>query len=95
MRHHLIALTLITAFFTSTVWADVVEDSRQATADILFDMDIENASFKINHDGYVDISFGKSLSQEQYLAAVKRLKNNPAIPGVLAGRGSSDYCPVP
>jgi hypothetical protein len=58
-------------------------------------MDIENASFKVRHDGYVDILFGKSLSDEQYRAAIERLKAEPAIPGILAGRGSQDYCPIP
>lgn len=64
-----------------------------ATADVLFDLDIENASYKVRHDGYVDILFGPSLSEQQYQQALQSLKAHPDIPGVLAGRGSADFCP--
>ena len=66
-----------------------------AVADVLFDMGIENASFKARHDGHLDIEFGPSLPDEQYAAAIARLKAHPDIPGLLAGRGGRDYCPVP
>jgi len=71
------------------------QSAEAATADVLFNLDIENASYKVRHDGYVDISFGPRLPETDYQAAITALKAHPDIPGILAGRGSADYCPLP
>jgi hypothetical protein len=71
------------------------EAAADAAADVLFDLDIENVSFKVRHDGYVDLVFGPGLPESRYRAAIRALKAHPQIPGILAGRGTSDLCPVP
>lgn len=76
--------------------ANAGQDAADAAlADILFDMDLENVSYALRSDGFVDITFGPSVPNDLYLEAVDRLREHPDIPGVLAGRGSTDFCPVP
>ncbi|MCB1734131.1 MAG: hypothetical protein H6981_05575 [Gammaproteobacteria bacterium] len=66
-----------------------------ALADILFDMDLENVSYALRTDGFVDITFGAAVSNADYQEAIQRMRDHPDIPGVLAGRGSANYCPLP
>ena len=77
------------------VLAGPSEAALAATADVLFELDIENASYKARSDGYIDILFGPGLAEDRYLEAITRLKAQPDIPGILAGRAASDYCPLP
>ena len=69
--------------------------SETALADVLFELDMENVSYSIRHDGFIDITFGSAVTDEEFLKTVKMLNEHPDIPGVLSGRGSRNYCPIP
>ena len=94
MHRRLLGILLI-AVASWTAQAADPQRAEAAVADVLFNLDIENASFKVRHDGYVDILFGPALPDAGYQAAIAALKAHPDIPGILAGRGSSDFCPLP
>jgi hypothetical protein len=69
--------------------------AEAAAAAVLFELDIENASYKVRRDGHLDILFGPSVPAERYRQALDALHAHPDISGVLAGRGSADFCPSP
>jgi hypothetical protein len=75
------------------VWAGQSE-SEAAVAEILFAEDMENASYTLRGDGFVDILFGVAVSDQDYRRVLDKLKSHPAIPGVLAGKGKTNFCPV-
>lgn len=81
----------------STVANGVAGQDRASAAltEILFDMDLENVSYALRSDGFVDITFGAAVANDVYLEAVQRMRDHPDIPGVLAGRGSANFCPLP
>jgi len=70
------------------------DESGTAVARILFDADTENASYSIRRNGFVDILFGPSVSDADYIRILEQLRQHPDIPGVLPGRGSTDFCPI-
>ena len=70
-------------------------ESEDAVTGILFDENMENVSYSLRNDGFVDISFGIAVEEKDYVRIVERLRKHPDIPGVLAGRGSKNYCAVP
>jgi hypothetical protein len=70
------------------------DKAETAVTQTLFDADMENVSYSIRRDGFVDILFGPSVDEKEYIRIVERLRAHPDVPGVLAGRGKSDYCPV-
>lgn len=76
-----------------TAWAGQAE-SEDAVTRILFEEDMQNASYAVRSSGFVDILFGPSVKDDDYSRILAKLKSDPAIPGVLAGKGKSDYCPV-
>lgn len=69
-------------------------ESENAVTGILFEEDMPNGTYSLRQDGFVDILFGPSVADSDYARILKRLKEHPDIPGVLAGKGVSDYCPV-
>ena len=70
-------------------------ESENALTNILFDEDMENVSFSLRGNGFVDILFGIAVPENDYVRIVGRLRNHPDIPGVLAGRGTANFCKVP
>lgn len=70
-------------------------ESENAVTNILFDETMENVSYSLRSDGFVDISFGIAVDEKDYIRIVERMRKHPDIPGVLAGRGSKNYCAVP
>ena len=70
-------------------------ESEDAVTGILFDENMENVSYSLRNDGFVDISFGIAVEEKDYIRIVERLRQHRDIPGVLAGRGSKNYCAVP
>lgn len=76
-----------------------VENQNQASLAItgtLFDNDIdETATYSIDKEGHVDISFDKSVSEETYTKVVTELRKNPLINGVWASQGGVQVCPLP
>ncbi len=89
----LLLAALLTLILSNTAQAGANE-SEAAVARILFDADMENASYSIRRDGFVDILFGPSVSDTEYAKLLDQLKTHPDIPGVLPGRGAGDYCPI-
>ena len=85
----LVSLSCVVA----TAWAGQAE-SEEAVTNILFEEDMQNASYSLRSNGYVDILFGPSVSDADYARILNKLKTHPNIPGVLAGKGKSDYCPT-
>jgi hypothetical protein len=69
-------------------------ESETAVANILFEQNMENVSYKVRPDGFVDILFGPAVSNGDYSRLLDLLKHHPDIPGVLAGKGKSNYCPI-
>jgi len=57
-----IAILLFT--LSGALHAAAPQAAFTATGDVLFELETENASFKVRHDGYVDILFGPSLPDE-------------------------------
>jgi len=95
LRTALLLSTLLALTLLRPALAGAPGAALAATADVLFELDIDNASYKARDDGYVDILFGPSLSDARYREALARLRAHPDIPGILAGRGGQDYCPTP
>lgn len=95
MKNNRLALLVLLSSLCSPLLAADPQAAFTATGDILFDLEIENASFKVRSDGYVDILFGPSLPDAAMDEAMAKLKAHPDIPGILAGRGGQDFCPTP
>jgi len=59
-----------------------------AVADILFNYDgaEEFASYAVRADGFVDITFARNMPDALYSELLAKLKGDPQIPGVLAGK---------
>lgn len=70
-------------------------ESEDAVTNILFDENMENVSYSLRNDGFVDITFGIAVEEKDYMRILNRLRQHPDIPGVLAGRGLKNYCAVP
>jgi hypothetical protein len=74
-------------------WAGQAE-SEAAVARILFDSDMENVSYKVRADGFVDILFGMAVGDAEYGRILEKLRSDPDIKGVLPGKSSTNYCPI-
>lgn len=70
-------------------------ESEDAVTNILFDENMENVSYSFRRDGFVDILFGPAVDEKDYIRIVERMRKHPDIPGVLAGRGSKNFCSLP
>jgi hypothetical protein len=70
-------------------------ESEDAVTGILFEANMENVAYSLRGNGFVDISFGIAVPEAEYIRIVERLRAHPDIPGVLAGRGSKNYCAIP
>lgn len=66
-----------------------MDKASAAVANILFDFDgaEQFATYSVNDDGFVDITFARNMPDRIYSAILNRLQNNPDIKGVLAGKG--------
>ena len=71
------------------------EETEAAVAETLFELEMENVSYAIKAAGDLHITFGAAVSAADYADAVRRLKAHPHIPAVIAGRGSTNFCPLP
>lgn len=86
---------LIAALFTMLIALPAyagLEESEDALTNLLFDEKMENVSYTFRSDGFVDILFGVDVPEQEYVRIVELIRKNPKIPGVLAGRGSGNYC---
>lgn len=73
-----------------TVLAGEAQDAADlAVANILFEYDGagEFATYRIDGRGFVEITFASNMPDALYSEILNRLQHDPAIRGVLAGRG--------
>ncbi len=83
-------LLLVVSILAAPVSAsDAQFKADSAVADILFDYDGSEqfASYAVNQDGFVDITFSKNIPDTLYSEILQRLQNHADIDGVLAGTG--------
>jgi hypothetical protein len=90
---HLIAL-FVSLLFVLPAFAGQAE-SEDALTNILFEEDMENVFYSFRDNGFIDIWFGPAVPEKDYIRIVERIRKHPDIPGVLAGRGSKNYCAIP
>ena len=69
-------------------------EAERAVTNILFDENMENVSYAFRGDGFVDIVFGLAVPEADYIRIVERIRKHPDVPGILAGRGTGNYCAV-
>ncbi|MHB1085070.1 MAG: hypothetical protein ACYCZA_09560 [Thiobacillus sp.] len=89
-----LVVVFVSLLFSLSAFAGQPE-SEDAVTNILFDENMENAYYAFRSDGFVDIWFGPAVSDKDYSRILERLRTHPDIPGVLAGRGTKNYCAVP
>lgn len=59
-----------------------------AVAGILFEYEIsEYSSYRVNDKGFVDITFPRDMPEALYAEVLTRMQDDPAIDGVLSGKG--------
>lgn len=68
---------------------DVESKAGEAVANIIFEYDGSNEflSYHVRPDGFVDAVFASNTPETLYTEIVEKLRANPNIKGVLAGRG--------
>ena len=81
--------TTLGAFGPGRALADnAFSSTSAAVSDILFDYDADEwAAFSIRSDGFLDITFARNTPDELYREILGKLKSDPRIKGVLAGKG--------
>lgn len=84
-----IIISLILCLSVISVVADELDKADSAVANILFDYDgsQEFASYAINEDGFVDITFASNTPDKLYGEILTKMQNHPDIDGVLSGKG--------
>lgn len=87
-------VVLVSLLFALPAFAGQAE-SEDAVTNLLFDENRENVSYSFRGDGFVDILFGPAVNEKDYIRIVERMRSHPDIPGVLAGRGSRNFCSLP
>ena len=92
VRRLLVLLAIL--LFALPVQAGQAE-AESALTNILFDENMENFFYTLRDDGFVEILFGPAVAENDYIRIVERLRKHPAIPGVLAGRGTKNFCGIP
>jgi len=88
-----IAPVLLCLALSWTAYAGQSE-AEAAVARILFETDMENTSFSVRPDGFVDILFGAAVSDADYIRIVEKMRSDPDIKGVLAGKAVGNFCAV-
>lgn len=68
---------------------EIESKASEAVANVLFDFDGSNefVSYRVREDGFVDAVFARNTPEALYSEVVEKLRANPDIKGVLAGRG--------
>ncbi len=90
MKPALLFLTLTLFLGSAPVLAsDAEAKAGEAVANVLFDFDGSNefVSYRVREDGFVDAAFARNTPEALYTEVVEKLRANPDIKGVLAGRG--------
>ena len=85
----LFRVMLIFMFYFGSAMAEVsVEKTESAVADILFDNELDEfATYNIDEDGLVDITFPNNMPDNVFGKVVRELKTHKDIDSVLPGRG--------
>ena len=71
------------------------EEASTALTEILFDSDMENVSYTVDGSGSIDITFGVSVQDDEYVSILGKLNAHPHINSVLASRGHVNFCGRP
>ena len=72
---------------------DALSKTSSAVANILFEYDADEfASYSIQDDGFLDITFARNTPDALYSEILNKLQKHPDIKGVLAGKGGPS-CP--
>ncbi|MGB0721765.1 MAG: hypothetical protein ACPGU7_05140 [Gammaproteobacteria bacterium] len=87
----LAALALSAVLLSPLALADK-DAAEAALGNVLFELDIENVEYGVRGDGTVNITFGAAVTAEEYADTITRLKGHEAIPAVIAGRSSKNFC---
>lgn len=87
---HLFKMTFLVLFLvlgTVAHAADAEMKADSAVADILFDFDGSEtyATYTVNQEGFVEITFASNIPDELYSRILTRLQEHEDIAGVLAG----------
>ena len=88
-----LTILLVSLFVALPAFAGL-EESENALTNLLFDEKMENVSYTLRSDGFVDILFGIDVPEKEYIRIVELIRKNPNIPGVLPGRGTANFCPT-
>lgn len=87
-RLSLYAVLLVFFSFSLPLVADDAQlRADSAVADILFDYDGSEtfATYTVNDEGFVEITFARDIPDDLYSEILKKLRNHADIDGVLAG----------
>jgi hypothetical protein len=89
VRTWLVAVTAIVAIGISSARADdALSRANAAVSNILFEYDgDEFASFSVDDDGYLDITFARNTPDPLYGEILEKLRQHPDIKGVMPGKG--------
>ncbi|MDY6978837.1 MAG: hypothetical protein SV201_03100 [Pseudomonadota bacterium] len=89
LRYVLLPLCFIALSLPSVQAADRLQLADEAVANILFDYDgsFEFASYKVDENGFVDITFASNTPDSLYSEILNKLESHPEIDGVLSGKG--------
>ena len=70
-------------------------NASEAITNTLFNNDLdETATYSINKEGHVDISFDSSVPEHTYTNVVTQLRKNSYIKSILATQGGVEVCPL-
>lgn len=73
---------------TAAYALDAETKATNAVTSILFEAEADDiASYKINEDGFLDITFASNTPDLLYSLLLNKFLRHPDIKGVLAGRG--------
>ncbi len=89
LRYVLLPLCFIVLSLPSVQAADRLQLADEAVANILFDYDgsFEFATYKVDENGFVDITFASNTPDSLYGEILNKLESHPEIDGVLSGKG--------
>ncbi len=92
---YLFLILFFVGFSTTTIAEDAQSKAEVVVANILFDYDYgsEFATYKVNEDGFVDLTMASNTPDKVYGEILTRMKNHPDIDDVLASK-SGPACQI-
>jgi len=93
-----VSLLTLSACSTGLTKEEIENQNKASTAvsNVLFSNDLsESATYSVNKEGQVEISFDKSVPEQTYTKVVNQLREDPLIKGVWAWQGNAQICTSP